>query len=413
VNTSLTGARHMVNMDVDWLEQTESDVPPGHEWLSGNEDILLEGLHVAKRRADWRLGRWTAKCAVAAYLKLRVPLAGLKEIEICARPSGSPQVMLATGPAPAEISLSHSGGVAVCAVTGPGAAIGCDLEMVEAHSAAFLRDFFTDQEQVEIARAPASHQRSLVATLWSAKESALKALQEGLRLDTRSVSVRLRGWAEEAHHWYPLQVHGEHGEAVVKYGQYRGLTYPRIPGHEVIGIIDRLGPGVTGRQAGQRIGVGWHGGQCGRCDSCRHGDFFACQTGQVTGISFDGGYGEYMIAPASALALVPEQLSAVEAAPLMCAGITTFNALRNSGARPGEVVAVLGLGGLGHLGVQFAVKMGFKTVVIARGKDKEPLALNLGAGQYINSQTQEPAAELAKLGGARVVVRLPIGGERP
>lgn len=199
-----------MNMDVHWLEQTESDVPPGNEWLSENENILLEGLHVAKRRADWRLGRWTAKCAVAAYLKLRP--AGMAEIEISARPSGAPQVTLATRLAPAEISLSHRGGVAMCAVAGQDAAIGCDLEIVETHSPAFIRDYFTDREQMGIARASASDQRSLVTALWSAKESALKALQEGLRLDTRSVSVRLRGWAGEAHRWYPLQVDCERGE---------------------------------------------------------------------------------------------------------------------------------------------------------------------------------------------------------
>jgi 4'-phosphopantetheinyl transferase len=222
VNIGLTEARHIMNMDVYWLEQTDSDVPPGNEWLSGNEDILLEGLHVAKRRADWRLGRWTAKCAVAAYLKLLVTPARMAEIEISARPSGAPQVMLATGPAPAEISLSHRGGVAMCAVAGPDAAIGCDLEIVETHSAAFIRDYFTDEERVEIARAPASDQPSLVAALWSAKESALKALQEGLRLDTRSVSVRLHEWADEVHRWYPLQVDCEHGEVFHGWWQRAG-----------------------------------------------------------------------------------------------------------------------------------------------------------------------------------------------
>jgi len=219
VNIGLTEARHFMKMDIYWLEQTESDVPPGNEWLSGKENILIEGLHVAKRRAAWRLGRWTAKCAVAAYLKLWVPPA---EIEISARPSGAPRVMLATGPAPAEISLSHRGGGAMCAVAGPDAAIGCDLEIVEAHSPAFIRDYFTDEEQREIARAPASHQQSLVAALWSAKESALKALQEGLRLDTRSVSVRLRGWADEADRWHPLQVHCEHGEVFHGWWQRAG-----------------------------------------------------------------------------------------------------------------------------------------------------------------------------------------------
>jgi 4'-phosphopantetheinyl transferase len=222
VNIGPSGARHIMNMDVYWLEQKESDVPPGNEWLSGNENILLAGLHVAKRRADWRLGRWTAKCAVASYLKLRVPPACMTEIEISARPSGAPLVMLATGPAPAEISLSHCGGGAMCAVAGPDAAIGCDLEIVETHSPAFIRDYFTDEEQMEIARAPASHQRSLVAALWSAKESALKALQEGLRLDTRSVSVRLRGWADEVDRWYPLQVHCEHGKVFHGWWQRAG-----------------------------------------------------------------------------------------------------------------------------------------------------------------------------------------------
>ena len=161
-------------------------------------------------------------------------------------------------------------------------------------------------------------------------------------------------------------------------------------------IVDAVGAGVSHWKPGQRVGVGWHGGHCGHCDSCRSGDFFGCQVAlQITGISFDGGYAEYMIAPAIALALVPEELSAVEAAPLMCAGITTYNALRNSSARPGDVVAVLGLGGLGHLGVQYAVKMGFKTVAIARGPDKEPLARKLGARHYIDSEAKDPAAGTA------------------
>jgi len=195
-----------------------------------------------------------------------------------------------------------------------------------------------------------------------------------------------------------------HSDSVVKDGHWPGLQYPRVPGHEVVGVVDALGPGVTAWAPGQRVGTGWNGGYCSQCDSCRRGDFFACQTGQVTGISFDGGYADYMIAPVSALALVPGELTAVEAAPLMCAGITTFNALRNSGARPGDVVAVLGLGGLGHLGVQFAVRMGFRTTAIARGQDKEPLARKLGAERYINSQRQEPGVELARLGGARVIL---------
>jgi D-arabinose 1-dehydrogenase-like Zn-dependent alcohol dehydrogenase len=179
----------------------------------------------------------------------------------------------------------------------------------------------------------------------------------------------------------------------------------------VVGVVDALGAGVAGWTVGQRVGVGWHGGNCGRCDSCRRGNFFACQVALLTtGISFDGGYAEYMIAPEQALAAVPDELSNVDAAPLMCAGVTTFNALRNSGARGGDVVGILGLGGLGHLGVQFAAKMGFKTVGIARGKDKEPLARKLGAWHYIDSQTQDPAAELAKLGGAKVVLATVTNG---
>src|SRR5204863_2833592 len=195
-----------------------------------------------------------------------------------------------------------------------------------------------------------------------------------------------------------------HSDALVKEGLWPGIQYPRVPGHEISGTIDAVGDGVTGWTPGQRVGVGWHGGYCGRCNSCRRGDLFACETQQITGISFDGGYGEYMIAPASAVARFPDDLSPVDSAPLLCAGITTFNALRNSGARPGDVVAVLGLGGLGHLGVQYAAKMGFKTAAIARGKDKEQLARQLGASHYIDSQSADPAAELAKLGGAKVVL---------
>jgi len=159
------------------------------------------------------------------------------------------------------------------------------------------------------------------------------------------------------------------------------------------------------------VGVGWNGGYCGHCDHCRRGEFFACVSGQITGLSYDGGYGEYMVAPASAVALMPAELPPVEAAPLMCAGLTTFNALRNSGARPGDVVAILGLGGLGHLGVQYAAKMGFHTVGIARGQDKEPLARQLGASVYIDSQAQDPAAELIKLGGAKVILATVTSGD--
>jgi len=201
-----------------------------------------------------------------------------------------------------------------------------------------------------------------------------------------------------------------HSDALVKEGLWPGIQYPRVPGHEVAGTIDAVGEGVTRWKVGQRVGVGWNGGYCGRCDNCRRGNMFACETHQMTGISFDGGYGEYMIAPVSAVARFPDELSPVDAAPLLCAGITTFNALRNSAARPGDVVAVLGLGGLGHLGVQYAAKMGFKVVGIARGKDKEPLARQLGASIYIDSQAQDPAAELQKLGGASVVIATVTAG---
>jgi D-arabinose 1-dehydrogenase-like Zn-dependent alcohol dehydrogenase len=196
-----------------------------------------------------------------------------------------------------------------------------------------------------------------------------------------------------------------HSDSLVKDGHWPGLLYPRVPGHEIVGIVDSVGAGVTQWKPGQRVGVGWHGNHCGHCDNCRHGDFFGCTVNlQVTGISFDGGYAEYMIAPAIAVALVPEDLSPEEAAPLMCAGITTYNALRNSGARPGDLVAILGIGGLGHLGVQYAVKMGFKTVAIARGQDKAPLAQQLAAWRYIDTLSSDPAVELQKLGGAKAIL---------
>jgi len=197
-----------------------------------------------------------------------------------------------------------------------------------------------------------------------------------------------------------------HSDVLTKDGHWPGITFPRVPGHEVIGVIDAMGKDVPPRwQAGQRVGVGWHAWHCGWCDNCRRSDYYACQTGvQVTGISIDGGYADYLVAPATALAEVPEELKAADAAPLMCAGVTTYNALRNAGARPGDLVAILGIGGLGHLGVQYAARMGFRTVAIARGKDKEPLARELGAVHYIDSQSADPAAELTKLGGAKVVL---------
>jgi D-arabinose 1-dehydrogenase-like Zn-dependent alcohol dehydrogenase len=195
-----------------------------------------------------------------------------------------------------------------------------------------------------------------------------------------------------------------HSDSIVKSGAMPGIKYPRIPGHEVVGTVEALGSGVVGVSQGQRVGVGWHGGYCGHCNACRHGDFFACESGRITGLTYDGGYADYMIAHSSALAFLPEGLSPIEAGPLVCAGVTTFNALRNSGARPGETVAILGIGGLGHLGVQFAAKMGFRTIAIARGSDKEALARKLGAHEYIDSQAQDVAAELNKAGGAKVVL---------
>ena len=202
-----------------------------------------------------------------------------------------------------------------------------------------------------------------------------------------------------------------HSDSLVKEGTWPGIAYPRVPGHEVAGVIDAVGSGDSRWKPGQRVGVGWNGGYCGHCDPCRRGDFFACVAGAVTGISHDGGYAEYMLAPESAVALMPAELPPVEAAPLMCAGLTTFNALRNSGARAGDVVAVLGIGGLGHLGIQYAARMGFHTVAIARGKDKEPLARQLGASLYIDSQTQDPTAQLLELGGARVILATATSGE--
>jgi D-arabinose 1-dehydrogenase-like Zn-dependent alcohol dehydrogenase len=203
-----------------------------------------------------------------------------------------------------------------------------------------------------------------------------------------------------------------HSDSMTVEGLWPGLAYPRVPGHEVIGVIDAIGRDVPPRwRTGQRVGVGWHAWHCGWCDPCRRANFFACATGvQVTGISIDGGYAEHMIAPYTALALVPDELPAADGAPLMCAGLTTFNALRNSGARPGDLVAVLGIGGLGHLGVQYAARMGFRTVAIARGKDKEPLARKLGAVHYIDSQASDPAAELTRLGGASVVLATVTNG---
>src|SRR5713101_3537177 len=190
----------------------------------------------------------------------------------------------------------------------------------------------------------------------------------------------------------------------VKDGLWPGLAYPRSPGHEIAGIIDEIGPGAATWKKGQRVGVGWHGGQDGTCLSCRRGDFANCSNGKVTGLSFDGGYGEYMIVPVEALARMPESLDPTEAAPLLCAGITTFNSLRHAGAMPGDLVAIQGIGGLGHLGIQFANKFGYRVAAISRGKENEPLAKKLGAHIYVDSAAVNAAAELQKLGGAQVIL---------
>ena len=195
-----------------------------------------------------------------------------------------------------------------------------------------------------------------------------------------------------------------HSDVLTKEGLFPGLQYPRVPGHEIAGRIDAIGADVTQWKHGQRVGVGWHGGHCFVCDPCRRGDFIVCQNEKITGISFDGGYGEYMIAPAEAVAAIPDDLPAEQAAPLLCAGITVFNALRNVGARAGDTVAVQGIGGLGHLGIQYARQMGFRTIAIGRGRDKEALAKRLGAHDYIDNSSIAPAEALKKLGGAKVIL---------
>ncbi|BCA55905.1 Alcohol dehydrogenase [Nitrospira sp. KM1] len=195
-----------------------------------------------------------------------------------------------------------------------------------------------------------------------------------------------------------------HSDVFVKEGHWPALQYPRITGHEVAGVIDTAGEDVPNWKTGQRVGVGWHGGHCSRCMPCRRGDFMGCHEFKVTGFSHDGGYAQYMIAKSETLAAIPDDLSPVEAAPLLCAGVTTFNSLRHSGARAGDLVVVQGLGGLGHLGIQFAAKMGFHTVAIGRGKDKEALALRLGAAKYLDAGSANAAGELAKMGGATVIL---------
>jgi D-arabinose 1-dehydrogenase-like Zn-dependent alcohol dehydrogenase len=195
-----------------------------------------------------------------------------------------------------------------------------------------------------------------------------------------------------------------HSDVFTKDGAWPGIQYPRIPGHEVVGIVDEVGAGVSEWKMGQRVGVGWHGGQDGTCPSCRRGDFRNCRNLKIPGISYDGGYEEYMLAPVEALAAIPETLSDVEAAPLLCAGITTFNALRHSGAFPGDLVAVQGIGGLGHLGIQFASKLGYKVAAIGRGSENVTLAKKLGASVYIDSKSTNAAEALQKLGGAQVIL---------
>src|SRR5580698_2473058 len=195
-----------------------------------------------------------------------------------------------------------------------------------------------------------------------------------------------------------------HSDVLTKEGLWPGIQFPRVPGHEVAGVIEELGEGVSGWTKGQRAGVGWHGGHDGTCLQCRRGDFGNCRNLKITGISYDGGYQQYMVAPIEALVAIPDSLKDVEAAPLLCAGITTYNALRHSGALPGDLVAVLGIGGLGHLGIQFANKFGYKVAAIGRGSENAVLAKKLGANVYIDSQATNAAEELQKLGGAQVIL---------
>ena len=202
-----------------------------------------------------------------------------------------------------------------------------------------------------------------------------------------------------------------HSDVVTKEGLFPGITYPRVPGHEVAGVIDEVGAGVKEWRKGQRVGVGWHGGQDGTCLACRRGDFVNCANGKVCGISYDGGYQEYMVAPVEALARMPESLDATEAAPLMCAGVTTFNSLRHSGALPSDLVAIQGIGGLGHLGIQFAKKFGYRVAAVGRGSDKAALAKKLGADVHIDGAATDPAAERQKLGGASVILATAPSGK--
>ncbi|MFZ0661733.1 MAG: alcohol dehydrogenase [Acidobacteriaceae bacterium] len=221
-----------------------------------------------------------------------------------------------------------------------------------------------------------------------------------LELVTRQVGEPEAGWVR-----VKVQACGVcHSDSFTKEGTFPGISYPRVPGHEVAGVVDAIGEGVTEWRVGQRVGLGWYGGHCGKCEPCRRGDLVGCRRLKVPGIAYDGGYSDYVFAPEVALAAVPDALNGVEAGPLLCAGLTTFNALRNSGARPPDVVAVLGMGGLGHLGVQFAAKMGYTTVAIARGADKAKFAGELGAAHYIDSTAKNVSAALQKLGGAKTIL---------
>ena len=221
-----------------------------------------------------------------------------------------------------------------------------------------------------------------------------------LELVTREVGEPENGWIR-----IKVEACGIcHSDSLVKEGMWPGIKYPRVPGHEVVGVVDALGAGVTEWKIGQRVGIGWYGGHCGKCEPCRRGDLVGCQRLKIPGLTFDGGYADYVFAPEIALAAVPESLAWAEAGPLLCAGITTFNALRNSGARPPDVVAVLGMGGLGHLGVQYAAKMGYTTVAIARGAEKAKFAHQLGAAHYIDSTSEDVSAALRKLGGAKTIL---------
>jgi D-arabinose 1-dehydrogenase-like Zn-dependent alcohol dehydrogenase len=195
-----------------------------------------------------------------------------------------------------------------------------------------------------------------------------------------------------------------HSDALVKEGRWPGLQYPRVPGHEIAGRIDAVGAEVTLWKPGQRVGVGWHGGHCFQCENCRRGDFILCKNQTITAIHVDGGYQEYALARAEAVAAMPDDLPGDEAAPLLCAGITVFNSLRNSGARAGDLIAVQGIGGLGHLGIQYARQMGFRTVAIGRGGDKKALATKLGAHEYIDTSAGDPVQALQKLGGAKIIL---------